>query len=91
MLRSSQLTWENGHGVAEVSDFGPEFRFIRAFPDACDEGIDVLSERTGHVERFVVVHTERGTEDDDRDILSWKLEPVKRALKGRTSITLFND
>jgi hypothetical protein len=91
MVSSKQFTWSGGVGSAEISDFGPSFSFIRAFPDSCDEGLDVVSERTGAVERFVVVETVYGTEDDDRSILSWKLEPVRRALKGKTSLVIFND
>jgi hypothetical protein len=81
-----RFTWEKGKGSAEIGDLGPS-PFIRVYPDACDEGFDVIG-RTGRTVRFVVVET---TRDGEGEVQSWRLEPAARELRGYASITLFND
>lgn len=57
--------------------------FGRVYPDACDEGLTMVSHRTGTEKVFVVVNEER---DREGDLTKWTL----RSRDGFT-LVLFND
>lgn len=73
---SSQFTFnrESFMLVSEASDLKLEFK--RIYDDACDEGITIVSHRTGQPVDFVVSHIEW----HEGDLQFWDLIPV---LKGR--------
>jgi hypothetical protein len=83
------FTWSDadGCGIADVSDLGPE-PFIRVYPDACDQGLELVSSRTGRTERFYVHETLRSPEGE---LQGWRLEPVSKALRGKASLLVIND
>ncbi len=59
--------------VAEASDFagGP---FGRVYDDACDEGLTLVSARTGRQVVFAVTHIE--VDRREGELLYWDLEPA---------------
>lgn len=78
--------------VAEISSLGSN-PFIQIYPDACDEGIVMESEKTGRSARFAVEDTLRSSEGE---ILYWKLVPTAETLRKNPrlaghEITIFND
>lgn len=86
-VRVEQFMWDSAERtfVAEASSLGYR-SFERVYPDACDEGLTLLSRYPGRPEVvFVVQHEERR----DGDILWWDLTPVN-AQPGFT-VRVFND
>lgn len=72
--------------VADISDLNGRLRMIRAYPDACDAGFDMVSAKTGAVVRFVETAEVR----NDGDISYWEFKsigPKNRGLK----VIIFND
>jgi hypothetical protein len=93
-VRSNQFTHDSKTKTfsAFASDFGA-FCMSRLYNDACDEGIFVVSEKTGATVKFYLSHTET---DGEGDLLAWHLcvcdDEVRRngRLLGYT-IVIFND
>lgn len=87
-VTTARFNYQAGQFTAEISDLGPGFRFERVWNDSCDEGLTLVSKRTGFELVFAVVHTERR----EGEILWWELAAVtrNRCHKGLT-IKLFND
>ena len=78
--------------TAEISELGVR-PFVRMYSDACDEGIEIYSDKTGKVSRWVIQET---CYDDDGDITCWKLEPTGGSLAHDISLAtwtmkIFND
>jgi hypothetical protein len=80
---------------AESSDFCRRNKdlFHRLYQDACDEGITIISTKTG-VE--VDYYISECIEDNEGDLLSWILIPTleslrKTPLASGTSVVIFND
>ncbi len=78
--------------VAEMSDFGRLNVFHQIYPDSCDEGLTLISAKTGAEVDYIVTHTEV----DDGDTLFWLLEPTKQSCRWvpaarQTKIKIFND
>lgn len=77
---------------AEISDLGPG-AIIRVWPDSCDVGVEVVSEKTGAHVKFFVSHTHV---DPEGDVQYYDLKPTPESLrkvpavKGMSMI-LFND
>lgn len=71
--------------VAEASDLPP---FGRVYDDACDEGLTLISHRTGAEVVYGVEHIER---DADNDLLYWELRPASRRDAGLPTVRVFND
>lgn len=61
--------------------------FGRVYDDACDEGLTLVSAKTGREVVFVVERTEYR----DGEIVSWTLKPADSAVWAAGSILLFND
>ena len=77
--------------TAEASDLGyraGESPFGRVYPDACDEGLTVISDRSGREVVFAIDHEER---DADGDLLWWVLEPVEGEGLAGYRVQIFND
>jgi hypothetical protein len=84
-----QLSWQAADRVyaGEISSTNG---LGRVFDDACDEGLTLVSARTGREMVFMVDHVTR--DEEDGTILVWTLIPVNRADRQLvTSIQLFND
>jgi len=78
--------------VADISDFGPGFKFGQVYPDSCDEGMRLVSHKTGHEADFVVVDAET----NDGDVLCWKLSATRQAVRRNPNLagvtmTIYND
>ena len=84
-VSTRQLTWDptNRQYTGEMSSTRG---FGRVYDDACDEGLTLVSARTGNEEVFVVVDEDRDAEGDTR---FWTLKPVNRSLDA--TLILFND
>lgn len=80
-VSSRQFMWKGSHGVAEASELNG---FGRVWSDSCDEGLTVVSARTGDIRVFVVDHVEYDPEGDTR---WWDL----KSLDERLTLTVFND
>lgn len=71
---------ENKKFVAEVSSLG-RFKFKQVYPDAADEGIELISERTGCISLWVVtdrIHEEKGNYGA---IMIWHLAPTPETIR----------
>lgn len=71
--------------TAEISTLGVPFG--RVFDDACDEGVTLVSHRTGRKVVYSVVGEERA----DGDLLYWDLRPVAATTPGLPNVRIFND
>lgn len=83
------LSWRGTEGTAEISDFGPNFRFHQVYRDACDLGMSVLG-KSGEIVTFVITLTH----SRDDETLSWDLQSVGNRgnhVDGRYRLTIFND
>jgi hypothetical protein len=91
-LSSDYFRYHNGVFSAEISDFGPSFRFEQIYTDACDAGLVMVSATTGKPARFYI-----STEHDrDGDITHWTLKPTADAVRtypglAGTLVQVFND
>lgn len=72
--------------VAEISDLGLNFKFERVYDDACDEGLTLVSHRTGDE---IVFALNEELKDNDGDVIGWTLKPVSKNVN--FTITIFND
>jgi len=59
--------------TTEISDLGPRFVFKSVYKDAADEGLTLVSKRTGREVTYVVNHTEF---DAEGDLKWWDLIPA---------------
>jgi hypothetical protein len=80
---------------AEASDLAPISShngslFGRVYDDACDEGLTLVSARTGREIVFVVEHVER---DREGELLFWELLPADLGVRHSTGFKLrvYND
>jgi hypothetical protein len=90
-VRAEQFTWDPADRMftAEASDLGLR-GFDRVYPDACDEGLTLISRYAGRPEViFVVQHEERR----DGDTLWWDLAAADTPPGGfpQFTVRIFND
>lgn len=88
VTESSMLRHAGHRGLRFTNEVDHPFR--RAYDDACDEGLSIMSARTNRVVRFVVVSTDL----DGEEVAGWRLEPVRedRHLLDRpTDVLVIND
>jgi hypothetical protein len=80
VLSTNQFTWipERRELVAEASDLGSSFQLEQLYVDACDEGVKIISDRTGQEAAFYLV--QRKT-DGEGDLLAWVFEPTLEAIR----------
>lgn len=73
-FNTKEFTYRNGTFSAEASSFGYRFNamFSQVFTDACDEGFDLVSEKTGAVVKMTLskVHC-------DGDLMYWEFSPYR--------------
>jgi hypothetical protein len=89
-VATDQLAWfaDRKAFVAELSDLGPRFAFGRVWNDSCDEGLTLVSHRTGRRVVCVVEWIER---DREGDTAYWQLRPVNAPAGTTFTVTIFND
>lgn len=92
-VTSDRFTTTTGHEgekllVAEMSDFGRDFRFGRVYDDACDVGLTIVSRRTG---REVVFAVDREFRDREGELLWVELVPANLSERGLCRVRLYND
>ena len=85
-VSTRQLTYDAAKNEF-VGDISDTHGFGRVYDDACDEGLTLVSARTGREVVFVVTRTVR---DNDGDVSFWLLAPAVSAEPFYT-IRLFND
>lgn len=85
-VSTSRLSWDpvRREFSAELSDLGG--RFGRVWDDSCDEGLTLVSVRTG---REVVCAVDSDFRDPDSTVRWWVLKPVERG--HAWSVVVFND
>lgn len=75
--------------VAEMSDLEANgVQFGRVYDDACDEGLTLVSHKTGTRVVFAVDGVER---DAEGDIVAWTLRPADPRKWGCGTVRIFND
>ena len=95
---STQFDWDSAERSfsAEASMLTRGGRvplFQRIYQDACDEGLEMVSAKTGSVAKFAVNETKY---DGEGDLLYWKLVPTvetKRKMPelDGVTVTIYND
>lgn len=94
MLSTKQFSWDKTTQTfsAEISELGSN-PFVRAFPDACDMGVELVSHATGSIAMFMQVSESR---DRDGDLMDWTFRPTPATLRSNPAlanakIVIFND
>ena len=65
--------------IAEVSDLGRNY-LIQVWPDACDVGVEIVSQKTGRHSRWFQAKEERSN-DEDAELLATIYEPTRETLR----------
>lgn len=87
-----EFTYKDGVFSAFVSDL-PRFDPEQVYPDACDEGICLVSHKTGRKAWFVLSTTHVNRENE---LTHWTFVPSTEALRvdprlGNVRVEVFND
>jgi len=87
MFNTNEFSYKNRKFTAEASDFKGRFQsmFKQIFDDACDEGFELKSARTGKVVEVILVETVRY----DNEIQFWMFTPYCN--DSFDSLIVFND
>lgn len=93
MVSTKQFTFSGKDKtfITEISTIGDK-QLVRIYPDACDEGVVLVSERTGEESKWVV----NGVDQHDGDIGAWNLIPTAETLRKLPQLkgykmVIFND
>lgn len=93
---TEQFTISEKCFISEASDLerGRNL-FKQIYPDACDEGLELISQRTGESSKWYVTNTEYSN-DEDRELQAWHLKPTPETLRKHPrlqgyTMTIFND
>jgi hypothetical protein len=81
---STRQLWYDAATSTFIGEISSTNGLGRVYPDACDEGLTLVSSRTGAEIVFVVTDEQY---DGEGDLTLWKLEAVGRPFR----MTLFND
>ena len=81
--------------VASISDLGTTYVFDRIYSDAADEGLTLVSEKSGIEATYYLDHT-NFSNDADHELESWELKPTTETVRKHpqlcdTTILIFND
>lgn len=94
MVSSKNFTWvpEERAFVADMSDM-PQGTFCRAYPDAADEGLLLVSVKTGAEVMYVENHQARDAEGELKYVEYVPTKDAARRVPGcrGTRVLLFND
>ena len=96
MINTKQLNRETVVWTADISDFGPDFKFAPVYSEGREEGIVVFSHVTGNNVSFVQTQLLTAGNPLDSEITGWVLEPCATDrnlynLPTGLKIKLFND
>lgn len=80
-------SWDRGSLTSEASLLGRGQFWGRLYNDACDEGFEIHSPRTGNTVKFYLHETHR---DPDGDVTHWIFKPVN-AIGTVSEVIVFND
>ena len=91
LFDGSLFTWQGTFGAADASDLEPTAGLgrnhrARVWDDACDEGFEVRSPRTG---RYVLFVLQRTIVDDANEVTGWEYTSYGEAR--RITIVVAND
>ena len=89
MFSTSEFSYKNRVFTAEASDFSDgrfEAMFKQIFADACDQGFELTSSRTGKTIKITLVGAYR---DREGDITHWEFIPYRNTSFDR--VVVFND
>lgn len=86
---------ESNQFISEVSNFGNDNFLHRIYPDACDEGLVLISEKTQQEATYYLDHIEYSN-DEDHELQAWHLFPTSKTCQlypklKKSSIIIFND
>jgi hypothetical protein len=75
-----------------ISDLGRSFHFTRVYNDSCDEGLTIVSSKTGKEVTFAINKVDKS----EGDIRYWELLPVKESIQRvpaakNCKVLIFND
>jgi hypothetical protein len=91
-INIKRFVWASGNGYAEASSL-PDLKLHQIWPDSCDEGFTVISERTGLMRTFV----KHGDTRRDGEIVATVFVSISQKTGradtpcNRLSITIWND
>lgn len=93
---TKQFSYDNKTFRAEISDLlkGGQFSvFGLIYDDACDEGLTLVSHKTGKEAKFVVDYIHK---DPEKDIMWWTLVPTRDTVRHlpslcNTRVVIYND
>ncbi len=81
---------ESNEFSTEISNFGPGgLRTRRVFPDACDEGFTLVSEKTGAEVDVFLDETGWNGNEHEKEIVEWIYRPVNK--KHTFIVRIWND
>lgn len=94
-ISSKQIAWDlpKKSATAEISSFGKGFNFEQIFPDACDTGFMIISEKTGTI---TIWYLKEIVKNDLKETIEWICEPIPEHLKKHPELKgwilhIFND
>jgi hypothetical protein len=79
----------------DISNLGTTYVFDRLYSDACDEGLTLVSEKSGFEATYYLDHVNHSN-DTDHEIVSWELKPTVETVRKHpqlrdTTVLIFND
>lgn len=95
MLNTKQFEWDAKTQTfsGEISELGAKNLFQRIYPDACDIGFELQSNKTNFVTKWCLVQQ---AQDHDEDITDWVFRATpetvnKHPALEHVTIIVFND
>jgi hypothetical protein len=82
---TKEFSFKNKLFTAEISTLsqgGKREVFGRVYDDACDEGITLVSEKTGERIVFVVDDIDYNGPISEREVGGWRLKPAPEGVRG---------
>jgi hypothetical protein len=95
-VSTKQFTFKDNEFITEVSNLTRDSNpFHRIYSDSCDEGLILISEKTGQSSTWYVSRYEY-TNDEDYEFVAWHLLPTMQTVRKfpqlkNTTMVIFND
>jgi hypothetical protein len=96
-VTTDSFTFSNNTFITEASDIEPNNGsiFHQIYPDACDEGLVLISAKTGNESTWYVSEPEY-TKDEDHELVAYHLLPTTETVRKypaltNTKMVIFND
>ena len=92
MFTVKQDMWKNYVFSTFISDLGKDFHFTRVYNDSLDEGLTIVSSKTGKAVTFAINKVDKL----EGNIRYWELTPVKESIQKvpeakKCKVLIFND